>query len=163
MVIWSLRTTPSQATGYMSFFMDYGSEAILLTDLDYGVSKLGHTTNREPRYQQVCDVALLRLAMYQQALRWYHSHRVRGQAFNIRDWCFVSSRAIRTAKSSLCHRRDHTSSWRCSNQAPISSGSSTTKSSSTPGTSNSYVAFTLNLRTLSLISFAIDSSIFSDT
>ena len=31
------------------------------------------------------------------------------------------------------------------------------------GTSNSYVAFTLNLRTLSLIGFAINSSIFSDT
>ena len=37
------------------------------------------------------------------------------------------------------------------------------KSSSTPGTSNNYVAFTLNLRTLSLIGFAINSSIFSDT
>ena len=34
-VLWSLRTTPSRATGYTSFFMVYGSEAILLTDLDY--------------------------------------------------------------------------------------------------------------------------------
>ena len=40
---------------------------------------------------------------------------------------------------------------------------STVKSSSTPETLNSYVAFTLNLRTLSLIGFTIDSSIFSDT
>ena len=77
--------TRSQATSYTPFFMVYSSEAILQIDLDYGVSKLGHTTNREPRYQQVCDVALLRLAMYQQALRWYHSRRVWGQAFNVGD------------------------------------------------------------------------------
>ena len=31
------------------------------------------------------DVALLRLAKYQQALHRYHSHRVRGQTFNIGD------------------------------------------------------------------------------
>ena len=34
-VLWSLRTTPSQATGYTPFFMVYSSEAILLTNLDY--------------------------------------------------------------------------------------------------------------------------------
>ena len=34
-VIWSLRTTPSRTTGYTPFFMVYGSEAILPTDLDY--------------------------------------------------------------------------------------------------------------------------------
>ena len=35
-VLWSLRTTPSRATGYKSFFMVYGSKAVLPTDLDYG-------------------------------------------------------------------------------------------------------------------------------
>ena len=34
-VLWSLRTTPSRATSYTPFFMVYGSEAILPTDLDY--------------------------------------------------------------------------------------------------------------------------------
>ena len=34
-VLWSLRTTPSRATGYTPFFMVYGSEAVLPTDLDY--------------------------------------------------------------------------------------------------------------------------------
>ena len=36
MVLWSLSTTLSWATSYMPFFMVYGSEAILPTDLDYG-------------------------------------------------------------------------------------------------------------------------------
>ena len=34
---------------------------------------------------EACDVALLRSAKYQQALRRYHSRRVRGRAFNIED------------------------------------------------------------------------------
>ena len=39
-VLWSLRTTPSRATGYTPFFMVYGSEAVLPTDLDYGVPRI---------------------------------------------------------------------------------------------------------------------------
>ena len=31
---------PSQATGYTPFFMVYGSEAILPTDLDYGALRV---------------------------------------------------------------------------------------------------------------------------
>ena len=31
------------------------------------------------------DVTLLRSAKYQQALRWYHSQRVWGRAFNVGD------------------------------------------------------------------------------
>ena len=34
-VLWSLRTIPSQATSYTPFFMVYGSEAVLPTYLDY--------------------------------------------------------------------------------------------------------------------------------
>jgi transposase InsO family protein len=35
-VLWSLRTTPSRATGFMPFFMVHGYEAFLPTDIDYG-------------------------------------------------------------------------------------------------------------------------------
>ena len=35
-VLWSLRMTPSQVTGYTSFFMVYVSKPILLTNLNYG-------------------------------------------------------------------------------------------------------------------------------
>jgi hypothetical protein len=34
-VLWSLRTTPCQATGFTPFFMVHGSEAVLPTDIDY--------------------------------------------------------------------------------------------------------------------------------
>ena len=39
-MLWSLRTTPSRATGYTPFFMVYGSEAVLPTDLDYGALRI---------------------------------------------------------------------------------------------------------------------------
>jgi hypothetical protein len=39
-VLWSLRTTPSQATGFTPFFLVYGSEAVLPTDLEYGSPRL---------------------------------------------------------------------------------------------------------------------------
>jgi hypothetical protein len=35
-VVWSLRTTPSRATVFTPFFLVYGAEAVLPTDLEYG-------------------------------------------------------------------------------------------------------------------------------
>ena len=76
-VLWSLRTTPSRATSYTPFFMVYGSRAVLPTDLDYGVPRVraydeqGAKASLEDAMDQLDearDVALLRLAKYQQAL-----------------------------------------------------------------------------------------------
>ena len=39
-VIWSLRNTPSRATGFTPFFLVYGAEAILPTNLEYGSPRL---------------------------------------------------------------------------------------------------------------------------
>ena len=78
---------PSRATSYTPFFMVYGFEAILLTDLDYGAPTIraydehGAETSLEDAMDQLDearDVALLHSAKYQQALRWYHSRRVWG-------------------------------------------------------------------------------------
>ena len=76
---------PNWAIGYMPFFMVYGSEAILPTDLDYRASRIraydeqGAEASLEDAMDQqdeARDVALLRLAKYQQALHRYHSRRV---------------------------------------------------------------------------------------
>jgi hypothetical protein len=39
-VLWSHRTTPSQATGFTPFFLVYGSEAMLPTNVEYGSPRL---------------------------------------------------------------------------------------------------------------------------
>ena len=39
-VLWSLRTSPSRATSYTPFFMAYGAEVVLPTDLDYGAPRI---------------------------------------------------------------------------------------------------------------------------
>ena len=85
---------PSRAIGYTPFFMVYGSEAILPTDLDYGASRVrayneqGAEVSLEDTMDQLDearDVAHLHSAKYQQALCRYHGHQVWGQAFNVGD------------------------------------------------------------------------------
>ena len=75
--IWSLRTTPSQATGFSQFFLVYGAEAILPIDLEYESPRLKayqehqNQQAREDSLDQVDegrDVALLHSARYQQSL-----------------------------------------------------------------------------------------------
>ena len=66
----------------MPFFMVYGSEAVLPIDLDYGARSVraydeqGAKASLEDAMDQLDearDIALLRSAKYQQALRWYHN------------------------------------------------------------------------------------------
>jgi transposase InsO family protein len=67
-VVWSLRTTPSRATGFSPFFLVYGAEAVLLMDLEYGSPRKkayddrSNQTSREDSLDQLeeaRDVALL--------------------------------------------------------------------------------------------------------
>ena len=81
-VLWSLWMTPSWATSYTPFFMVYGLEAILPTDLDYGAQRVraydeqgaeASHQNTMDQLDEARDISLIRLAKYQQVLRWYHS------------------------------------------------------------------------------------------
>jgi hypothetical protein len=74
LVIWSLRTTPSRATGFTPFFLVYGAEAVLPTDLEYRSPKVkGYNENanhraREDSLDQLDEVrtmALMHSARYQ--------------------------------------------------------------------------------------------------
>ena len=73
-VLWSLRTTPSQATSYTPFFMVYGSEAILPMDLNYRVPRIraydergAEASHKDAMDQldQACNIVLLCSAKYQ--------------------------------------------------------------------------------------------------
>jgi transposase InsO family protein len=39
-VLWSLRTTPNRSTGFTVFFLTYGAQAVLPSDLDYGAPRV---------------------------------------------------------------------------------------------------------------------------
>jgi hypothetical protein len=74
LVLWSLRTTPSRATGCTPFFLVYISEAMLPTDVEYGSPRLkaynekNNNVTREDTLDQLeeaHDVALLHSARYQ--------------------------------------------------------------------------------------------------
>jgi transposase InsO family protein len=93
-VVWSLRTTPSRATGRTPFFLVFGSEAILPTDLEYGAPRVqaydegGNQASLEDAVDQLDearDIALLHSAKYQQSMRRYHDRHVKGRAFNVGD------------------------------------------------------------------------------
>ena len=93
-VVWSLRTTPSRATGFTPFFLVYGAEAILPTDLEYGSPRTrayadqSNQVNREDSLDQLeeaRDMALLHSARYQQSLRRYHARGVRSRDLQVGD------------------------------------------------------------------------------
>jgi hypothetical protein len=93
-VVWSLRTMLSRATGFTPFFLVYGAEAILPTDLEYGSPRTrayddqSNRTNREDSLEQLeeaRDMALLHSARYQQSLRRYHARGVRSRDLQVGD------------------------------------------------------------------------------
>jgi hypothetical protein len=94
LVIWSLRTTPSRATEFTLFFLVYGTEAVLPTDLEYGSLKVkgyDENTNQQGRedsldqIDEARDVAMMHSARYQQALRRYQAQKIRRRDFNEGD------------------------------------------------------------------------------
>jgi transposase InsO family protein len=93
-VVWSLRTTPSRATGFTPFFLVYGAEAILPTDLEYGSPRVrGYDDGANQRARgdsldqldEARIVALMHSARYQQALRLYQARKVRRRDFSEGD------------------------------------------------------------------------------
>ena len=95
-VIWSLRTTSSRATGFTPFFLVYGAEAVLPTDLEYGSPRLKayqeqqNKRTREGSLDQVAearDVALLHSARYQQSLRRYQRREFNAETPIRVTWC----------------------------------------------------------------------------
>src|SRR5438128_6262103 len=93
-VLWSIRTTPSRATGETPFFLVYGAEAVLPSELAFGSPRASQYAESEQDDRRLDDVnfikelrcrAALRAARYQQSLRRYHERNVKGRSLAVGD------------------------------------------------------------------------------
>jgi hypothetical protein len=92
--IWGLRTQVNSATGFSPFFLFYGSEAILPTDVAFGVPRIQFYEEGEAEQTRRVDLnsleekrlaAVMRQARHDQQLRRYHDCNIRETSFNVGD------------------------------------------------------------------------------
>jgi hypothetical protein len=81
-VLWSLRTTPNCSVGFTPFFLVYGAEAMLPTDIKFDAPRVVRYMQdqaKEPRedsvdlLEEAREQALSRRTLYQQQLRRYYN------------------------------------------------------------------------------------------
>jgi hypothetical protein len=93
-MIWGLTTQVSSATCFSPFFLVYGSEAVLPTDVAFGAPRIQFYEEGEA--EQTCCIdldsleeqrltAVMRQAHHNQQLQRYHDHNVRETSFNVGD------------------------------------------------------------------------------
>jgi hypothetical protein len=73
-VLWSLRTTPNRSVGFTPFFLVYGAEAMLPTDIEFDVPRVVQYTEKQAKearedgidlLEEAQEQALARSALYQ--------------------------------------------------------------------------------------------------
>jgi hypothetical protein len=93
-VIWGLRTQVSSVTGFSPFFLVYGSEAVLPTDVAFGAPRIQFYEEGEAEQTRRIDldsleeqrlVAVMRQAHHDQQLWRYHDRNVKEASFNVGD------------------------------------------------------------------------------
>jgi hypothetical protein len=76
-VFWSLRTTPNHFVAFTPFFLVYGAEAVLPTDIEFGVPRVVQYTQEQAKearkdgvnlLEEAREQALARTTLYQQQL-----------------------------------------------------------------------------------------------
>jgi hypothetical protein len=94
LVLWGLQTLDNTSTGFTPFFMVYGTEAVMPTDLQYNSPRVVNYTearnevarqNGLDLIDEARDLACSHTMIYQLGLRCYHSLRVCTRAFQESD------------------------------------------------------------------------------
>ena len=93
-MVWGINTTPNRSTKQTLFFLVYGAEAVLPSDIIHDSPRVAayvEVENEQTR-QDAVDLleeererVLERSAIYQQDLRRYHARRVRTRTFQEGD------------------------------------------------------------------------------
>jgi hypothetical protein len=93
-ILWSIRTTATKPTRETPFFLVYGAEAVLPTDVKFGSPRVlafneihqeDLIKDRLLQLEEARCQAALRAARYQQGLRRYHSRHVRARTLEVGD------------------------------------------------------------------------------
>jgi hypothetical protein len=93
-VIWGLKTQASSATGFLPFFLVYGSEAILPTNVAFRAPRIQFYEEGEAEQTRRIDLdsleeqrlaAVMRQTRHDQQLRRYHDRNIKETSFNVGD------------------------------------------------------------------------------
>jgi hypothetical protein len=108
--LWGLRTQPTKPTEQSPYFLVYGSEAILPTDVmwdspaieqyDEGISEDSRRVDIDGLEEAHC-AALVQSARYLEGIRCYHDLNVKERSFNVGD-------QLAMGRSLLNHKGDRT-------------------------------------------------------
>ena len=124
-VVWGLRTQRSRATGYSLFFMVYGSEAVLPSDIAFGAPRIQNYDENEAEAIRCTDIdsaeehrlmASIQHARYEQQLRRYHDRCSRARLHRRRPGSMTNpvdhrrSQAVFPMGRPLCSQWD-SGSW----------------------------------------------------
>ena len=118
-MLWSLRTTPNRSTGFTPFFLVYGAEAILPTNIQFDAPRKQLYTEQEAKearednvdlLEEARELALSRSAIYQQDL-CHTTPAGSGPPLSAREtWCCAWSRAPKECINCPHHGKAHSSS-----------------------------------------------------
>lgn len=93
-VLWGLSTTPNQSTGRTPFFLVYGAEGVLPSDILHNSPHVDLYSEAEAEQarqdgvgllEEEREMALIRSTAYQKDLRRFHARHVRSRAFHEGD------------------------------------------------------------------------------
>ena len=84
----------NRSTGFTPFFLAYGAEAVLSSDLDHGaprVKAFDHDQATEAQQdavdllEEAYETTVIRSTRYQQTLYRYHERKIRGRILEVSD------------------------------------------------------------------------------